>query len=38
MARTIKIEGSIKNPVKPLTKKQFDALQKKGATNKKKKK
>ena len=35
--RTVKIEGSIKNPIKPLTKKQFDALQKKQQPKKKKK-
>ena len=37
--KMVKIEGSIKNPVKPMTKRQFDALQKKnGETQKKKQK
>ena len=36
MAKTIKIEGSIKNPTKTLTKKQFEELQKKQTKKKKK--
>lgn len=39
--KMIKIRGSIKDPVKPLTKKQFEALQKKAkkaAASEKKKK
>ena len=35
MAKTIKIEGSINNPTKTLTKKQFEALQKKKSGTKK---
>ena len=37
MAKSIKIEGSIKNPYKPLTQKQINAAKKKTDSKKKKK-
>lgn len=36
MAKTVKIEGSIKNPVKPMTRSEFNKAQKKAQTKSKK--